>query len=414
MKTRVTLSTEETTVNGQVIPADSQVISEPGEMVNAVLKLERHPEFHSIVESFDTDVVFYGKNQEVDGGATFIREKERLLGPDGKIKILIEIAPDDVNFETVFNGLLDLAGKEELPDNTISVPVIRNDMWSKFINRIETPVNLQDSVDLDGNPVDVADAINANLKPQALRQQHRATQGIPQQIFMEDDENEYPYIQFDVWKVELEEITEKFHPSSAFNRDRPASLFTLEYGGEYQFDIQLCFTIMFSDPDTQEPGFFDINGSWQFDVYIQFNDEKAIKFTQADKSGTPVSPITNLEWSEFSYSGTHTRNAGDTVRLYAEVTQILFGDPFAELVLLGNESGDLSWELLTPEQADHPFSEFEQIDSHIYVLAKTLKEATNAEGFLVHDAAAAIVERITGQDCFYSEFLGSPLVKYNK
>jgi len=414
MKVRVTLSIDETTVNGQVVAADSQVISEPGEMVNAVLKLERHPEFHSIVESFDTDVVFYGKNQEVDGGATFIREKEKLLGPDAKIKILIEIAPDDVNFETAFNGLLDLAGKEELPDNTISDPVIRNDMWSKFINRIETPVNLQDSVDLDGNPVDVADAINIHLKPQVLNARFTGSQDIPQQIFMEADETTHPYIQFDVWAVELSEITEKFNLLSAFSRDRPVGLFVLEYGGEYQFDIKLCLAVMFSDPDTQEPGIFDINGAWQFDLYIQFNDEDPIQFNQVDKSGTPFSPLIALEWSEFSYSGTHTRNRGDAVRLYATVTQILFGEPFAQLVLLGNKSGDLNWDLMTPAQADHPFTEFEQIDSHINVFGKTIHEASNAEGFLIHDAGAAIVERITGQDCFYSEFLGSPLVKYNK
>lgn len=415
MKVRVTLSTDETTVNGDVIAADSLVIDEPGDIINGVLKLERHEEFHSIVESFDTDVVFFGKNSEIDGGTEFIRSKESLLGPDAAIKILIEIAPDDVNYETAFEGLLDLAGKEELWDNTISVPIVRNDLWTKLINRMEVPVNLQDPLNLDHQSADLYDAINANLKPQTLKAQHRSTQDIPQQIFIEADEEDYPYIQFDWWAVELSEITEKFNLPSAFNQERPAGLFILEYAGEYTFDIKLCLTIMFSDPDTQEPGFFDINGSWQFDVYIQFNDEEPIKFTQVNKSGTPVSPVTTLEWSEFTHSGTYNRNRGDTVRIYATVTQILFGNPNAELVLLGNKSGDLSWELLTPEQADHPFSEFEQIDSHIYVLGKTIKEATNAEGFLVHDVAGSIIDRITGtSEKFYSEFLGSLLTKYRQ
>lgn len=403
MKKRVTLSTEETTVNGQVIPADSQVIDEPGGLIDRCkLKLERHEEFHSIIESFEGDLIFYGSNGEIDGGADFIREKEQLLGPDGKIKILIEIAPDDVNYETLFKGVLGLDGKTENPDHTINCPIIREDLWSKFIARMEVPVDLQSPVDLDGNSVDVVDAINCNLKPQKLKQQSshegKSCWKIPDSDISEDD-----FIQIDFDTVILDEIQEKFTLLIASNPEKPGEILRVEYAGEYTFDIRVVFAAKadYLGLGLNWAAVLDGSGIEQnpiIKVYFQVNDETPVEFDTiqgpADKQA-------------YTFGDTIELEARDLIRVYA-VLERKNSPATGQYWLIGaNLDNGINDDLIEARKME------EGDETYFRVTGQTVFPATNSEGFLVHDAAAAIIERITGQESkFYSEFLGSPFTKY--
>lgn len=388
---------------------DSLVIDPPDGWEDSVLKLERDENFHSLVEHFEGEFTFYGTDNDVNGGIDFIKEKERDFGPDATIKILIEIAPDDETFETVFEGQLDLASKEEMWDNTIQVGIIRDDFWAKFINRLETPVNLLGK-GVDGEDINLYDPVGVKLTSQILNSSYRAVQNAPIQIFMEDDEAAYPFIQFDIWDITISEVKEKITLPSAFNPERPVGLFELTYAGTYEFDIELNFAVMFSDPDTMEASIFNVTGAWQIDLYLQFNDGEKIKFNQTDFG--PNTEGTFSSYSRFTAAGTWDLEAGTTVRVYAEVTQILFGFPNAYLLLLGNEDGTLDWSQLTPAQADHPFEAFSSLNTRFNVDAKTIYPESVSEGFLIHDIFAAICDRIIGQnDTFYSGYLGSSFTK---
>ena len=57
--------------------AGSLQISEPGGWDEAVLKLERNQEFHSLVEFYDQPMTFYGQSSNGNGGLDYIREIER-------------------------------------------------------------------------------------------------------------------------------------------------------------------------------------------------------------------------------------------------------------------------------------------------------------------------------------------------
>ena len=132
---------------------DSLEINEPDGWKQAVMKLARDEDFHSLIEFFDGSFIFYGDNGTVNGGIHFIEFYEVTKGVDVTLNLLIEIAPDDLTYETCFEGQLDLSNAERLPRNKYRIPVIRDDFWAKFYARWKTPVDLQAAADLDGTPI---------------------------------------------------------------------------------------------------------------------------------------------------------------------------------------------------------------------------------------------------------------------
>lgn len=145
-------------------------ITEPDGWMDAKLKLERHEDFHSLVEYFEGAFIFYGTNGVDNGGIDFIRYVEQNYGVDATIEIDIEVSFDSaVTYDFIFSGQLDLSAINELKDNRAQIPIIRNDFWAKFIARKGTPVNLQAITDLDDNAVTPIESIDLVLPSQKVR-----------------------------------------------------------------------------------------------------------------------------------------------------------------------------------------------------------------------------------------------------
>jgi hypothetical protein len=119
---------------------------------DAVMKLERHDDFHSLIEYFDGSFIFYGNNGTINGGLDFIKNIEQTYGLDETITIDIDLTFDEVDFTNVFNGQFKLTDLEEMVDNKMRLPIIRDDFWAKFISRLDTPVNLRANTNLDDEP----------------------------------------------------------------------------------------------------------------------------------------------------------------------------------------------------------------------------------------------------------------------
>lgn len=145
-------------------------ISEPDGWKDTTMKLQRDKEFHSLIEFFDGSFIFYGKRTDgIDGGIWQIKRWERQYGPDAKIQILIEYTRDNFHFFTVFTGQLDISLAEEMVDNKMRIPIIRDDFWAKFFSRKDTPVDLQATVDLDGVAITPVEPIDLSLISQVIR-----------------------------------------------------------------------------------------------------------------------------------------------------------------------------------------------------------------------------------------------------
>jgi hypothetical protein len=62
-----------------------------------------------------------------------------------------------------------------MPDGKLQAPIIRNDFWAKFINRLDTPVNIQSTTSVDDEAVEVIDNVILRLLSQIINFQSQYT-----------------------------------------------------------------------------------------------------------------------------------------------------------------------------------------------------------------------------------------------
>lgn len=148
----------------------SVVMSEPEGLVSAIIGLTRHPTFHTLVKEFKSSFRAYGSNGTQDGRRDWIKNIEALYGPDAVVTILIEYAPNNFTFETLYNGEIGIQtiveGLEF--DHYLEFTPVQTGMWRKFISRYDVPVDIQSAVDLDGNSVPVITPDDLKLTSQVI------------------------------------------------------------------------------------------------------------------------------------------------------------------------------------------------------------------------------------------------------
>lgn len=334
-------------------------ISEPDGWKGSKIILERDPEFCSLVEHYEGAAggafIFYGSNGVEDGGIEFIKEIEETYGFDADIGFLAEFAPDDVNYETIFEGLLALDLKNEMKDNKMQVPVIPSSLWAKFINRMNTPVNLSDNFDLDGNPVDPCIPSTVTLTDQKVMTRDRLYQEESVTIQYNIPDSQYGGIDFYNDALNEQEISEKFTIARLEHTERPTELYALEYGGDYTFDIEIR---------TATSELFGSVTDAGLEVRLQINDDAATVLTQTHEADGLES------WTNHNYAGTLSLNKGDFIRLY---------------FYNNNAAG-----------ASYQFVWFANVlrESHLIIDGNTEYPATQAQGYLIHDLINGVLDRI--------------------
>lgn len=350
-------------------------ISEPDGWEGAVLKLERHDDFKSLIEYFEGSAngafIFYGENNDVNGGLNYIKEIERDYGVNAKIAMLIELDPnDDDNYETVFDGLLKLSTAVEIK-NKLQVGVIRNDFWANFISRLDTPVDVMSSTDVYGNPVTVFQAINLNLPPQKLRKIFHGLQEESETVQYTITDNQYGQIDF--LQVLKDEIEVKYTLPRLDNSQRPSELFAVDWAGYYALDIQVYTTTAIIGGSATDPNLH---------IKLQINEDSAITLTKTNET-FGIDTLT-----KHTYSGGILLEKGDLIRLY----------------FYNNNAVGASYTFAWPANVLY--------GSHLIINADTTYTETNAQAFLIHDLGYQIAERLgLGDSPFYSEVLGGTLTQ---
>lgn len=386
-------------------------VNEPDGWKDVALKLERHEDFHSLIEHFSGSFILYGDNGTVNGGIDFVLLCERNHGPDTTILVDIDVTFDEETFSNVFNGQYSIIDLEHLPDNKMRIPIIRDDFWSKFIARLDTPVNIKDPFDLDDEFVGNTEEINIDLTSQIIEQnsvmhvQNSALYGGPLNI-VETGE----YLQIDWDTVTLDEVQKKYSIPIMENVELPAEQFEMEFDGVYQINCKLYFTNV---------SFFGSGGVGTFLAYTQLFNTNVLFL----KNGSPVSGVSfvksdhnvNVNGIDFGYSAfvlstTLSLKKGDLISIVG-----LHSDADGWFVLLGKDSTGISDFL---EEIDDVGTEIPDFpngytdDNGLTIVANTSYQETDGPGFLIHDVGAAICDRIIGQtNTFYSEYLGSQLTR---
>lgn len=376
----------------------SLIISEPDGWEGAKIKLERHHDFFSLIEYYEgaanSAFIFYGRNdaEGIDGGIEFIRQVETTYGFDANITFLVEYAPEDITFSTVFFGQLDIAQKTEMKDNRMQVPVIRDDFWAPFVNRYETPVNLSDLVDLDGNAVDPVEPITVNLTSQVIRKTHYSFEPDKGSAVTIEIGAAELFIQFTPGEFELDEMEDFYHLTPFYNLERPVSSFDVAEEGTYVFDIQWTLSAIFGAIENHVN---NLTG-----IYLQVNEQDPIAFTLNDFTSS------GKDYTVFSLQTTLYLLAGDSVYIFAEAIDSSQTITYGFWGTNGLVNGPI--DAPTYDQPRPPA--MDAIPTYTRITADTKYPETQVEAYLIHDLIHGVLARIgLGTDPFYSEFFGGLL-----
>jgi hypothetical protein len=386
-------------------------INEPEGWKTILFRLKRNTEegFHSIWETFDGSFIFYGNNGRVNGGLDLIRQVIDEFGPDATLEFKVEQTVNGFSFFDVFTGLLALDGIQEYENNTALIPIIPNDFRTKFKNRYDTPVNIQTETSLDNDALTPISDVNLYL----ISQKVRRVNDMEVDFIESNSFTSIPngsYMQIGYGKVILEELDETYNLPSDINPVEPVSNLEPEYGGEYAFEINVVSYVLrtITSPGLQ----FIFQSVKTFDGdYIDYYlniDGVEFPFTWSDVSVPPGIPtVPPGAWqggdvTHFTYTGTHTLKPGSSVKFYGRMNIAYTPAPGPDdFVFFHNMNVSLSTSVV--------------LKSDVLITADTVYQDTEAEAFLIHDAAGGIVDRITGKEMgFYSQYLGSANTTYRQ
>ncbi len=370
--------------------AGSLVISEPGGWDEAVLKLERNKEFHSLVEFYDQPLTFYGQSSNGNGGLDYIREIERSQGPDAQITILIEISDDDgVTYtDTVFDGLIDITSAKEIDFYKAEYGIIRNDFWQKFMNRKGTPVNLGASVDLDGNATTPIAASTLTMTSQSIRLNFERKTGGGSAEFQYSESTNAGTTSYLIWSNQLtvlDEITDRFDYGTQISSEDPTTsdkyIFKVLNDGSYALDLSIVYSITFAGSRT-----YDIK--WYYS-YLSAGTLNTTQIGSTD-AGT-ASSVTQA--TPKTASPTLSLLAGDEIYVYAVMTLNSASATTTYFADFDNDPG---------AGEDFRYTAFS-------VVADTTYANTTANHYLIGNAAKAILSKLTGvYPTLTSDYLNTP------
>lgn len=486
-------------------------ITEPAGWRDCKLKLERHEDFHSLVEYFEGAFIFYGSNGVDNGGIDFIRYVEQNYGVDATLNIEIEVSFDSgFNYEYIFIGQLDLEAINELKDNRAQIPIIRDDFWAKFISRKGTPANLQSTEDADGETITPVENIRIDLPAQKIRYvgSYTWTDSFDYNEELDVFGDTMRGMQLD-WDVVVQDDLKKFTlPRAPFQVDSDPSGSYLNFIGNFEapydgyYNVRAKFYgstyvedtiwgdiwLNAGDPTPQTKFFVTKTNQvvaspgteYQFDgVTFACNDDRIGLFT-FDKTiflyrgeqlaiwglmaTTAYDRFTifgtqRLTWHNVVVASTETlvlsgeqtidgvvtstshilaknqvdpADNGIWVTSAGAWTRADYADEESELVniavfvTLGDENANTSWKItnlvetinVDPQvweffqYSDERFREFPcdiEVENYLIITADTTFKKSRSEGFLLHDAAAAIIKAYGLGNSFYSEYIGGLL-----
>lgn len=375
----------------------TQIISEPIGWKESQIILDRDQEFSSLIEHYETKLSFFGSSGEHDGGKDFIETVLRQYGFGETIRLIIEVSDNEGPFEVLFEGILNLETYEKVDDRTIECGILQESMWTRFINRITTPVDIQSEEDLDGNEVEPAESVKISLKPQRVKQEFIGT--YDDGYFVSDPGDNYLnyYFAWDTANTVIGEVHQKynFFPPLG-NTEVPGWIFEPEYEGNYNFDIRIelsyAFLFLSAVGDMKDDG--DYRVRW----YFKKNNDPEVEFTIGDHGSS----------TSYTFNDTIALQVGDRIRVYGFFSIEMPG--LATMLIWGKNNDGITTSGGTTEFFLGPAPSGDPNPSRFNITGHTIFPESESEGFLIHDLFDGINRRISGFPV-YSEMLGSTETK---
>jgi hypothetical protein len=385
---------------------------------DASISLERHETFYSLIEYFKGSFTWYGLAREV------IREVEVDQGPDAQLRVLIEVTYG-IGWDEVFDGLVDIIQQQDIAKgNTFykqSVPIIRDDFWAKFINRKETPVNLEATLDLDGGTRTAVNKIVLPLPSQVIRNKSDYYESQSKALY-KDYVASSDYIQIGFDRFVLDEAKRNLNLPTDINNTIPVGMWEAESDGQATFNPIISVSIFSQEADVS--GATDVlscfaspkNPRYDYsspyiNFYIQKNEETPIILTADDNS-----IVLTKRGTKYSISQAFSILKGDQVRIYGEIYDDGWKSDFGNIssILIWGEEATvntyqiISYNWLPPLGPCVPVVDFDLYPhgdiptdleiTKLFITQDTTFPDSETDAYLIKDAAESILSKITGRN----------------
>jgi len=359
------------------------VVENPIGWDTAVISLERHKDYHSLIENFKGNFMWYGTAMET------LKQIETDYGINAIVGLEIDISYKEGVFTNLFTGQIKLPQLEEIiiADRVhykMTAPIIRDDFWTKFINRSDSQVDLQAAIDLDGNARTAITKIVLPMPSQKIRSELIgsifSTQEIPA---VGVGTAPGRWLQVDNTVETVSEIKTKYGLYTAANSAEPVNIIDILWDGVYEFDFR------FDVSDLDSLAVINTINPANFRFYFKKNSDALIAFTETDvvNSGDSTDP----DFTSFTYNtGSLNLVAGDKLYVYGKYIGGA-GDYF-KLIIWGTDG--LTF---TSTEGDLTYPTGAQ-GSWITGQADTTYEETSTDAYLIKDAAESIVSKLVGQN----------------
>lgn len=380
-----------------VLAPTGMVVAQPLGWKEASISLTRDPNYHSLVEYFKGSFIWYGSARD------FIRSVEDTQGPDAKIGITIELK-FSADFQEIFRGTVDVSQIEDISlmkkFYKSVVPVIQDDFWVKFLNRSAIPVDLEGASDLNGNARTVVNKTVLPMPSQAMQKEldiSTISYVFGNALAATVTSGKIHYLGLGFETIRQSEIQQLFTLSSQLiEHDNPYGmnglspfgtdlysidnrLYTLKVNenAEGTFNLVVNYTLVASRSGGL--GTHDVGA--RFGIAVRHTDE-SIDFYECSNSYFTSGRVTTDVNGNATFSKSHELHQalslvqGDEIYIYGE---LMIASAFANVHNISLDYQDNG-------------------ETFVSFSASTTLTDSEADVYLVKDAAKSILSKIIGQD----------------
>jgi hypothetical protein len=359
-------------------------VNSPAGWKEVQLTLERDKTYHSLVEHFEGNFMWYGESRRV------LKEIEIEKGINADVRLLIEIQYTRGVWELLFDGSIKLAQKEEISkldkQYKYIAPIVRASVWTRFINRVDTSIPLASTTPVDGGSVTGISSVTIPLPAQIIRQTFERRTG-----YRADNDGQFipgaststsralHYIMFTNELNNKDEIEQRFDYGNQISGIDPRTvekyMFKAKYAGTYRLP---------TTGNTVATALIVSGGTITLDVkwWIAYPVDGVLV---TEQWGATSNATTDQPWYSFFGPGSE------------KVIELQAGEPiyfYGTVELSSARTISVSFDFVFPVFMGDPLDTY----TSFTVIADTTYPDTTTQGYTLQAAARAILRNIVGRN----------------
>ena len=398
------------------LPVEGLVVENPVGWDTVVLSLVRHKDYQSLFQYFKGNFMWFGLAMRT------LKTIEKNFGPNAIVRLEIDISFKTSVFINLYEGKFELSQLEEIliaekEHYKMTVPIVQDDFITKFLNRVESQVDLQATVDLDGNARTAVPKIVLPMPSQKIRDQF-----IKKIDYNEDDRTGQPFFEdkfeksddysgstgphdrtvyfvFSTEQVVVDEVKDRPSYGVQLSSEDPTDVkkyfVRAKYKGNYVTtgDIKMFFRVFLGDVDYDIQFYYAVRKSGVLTV-TDIGNNLTGSLNTGDKVDAFFGSIVGDDSQILNQND--DLEAGDEIYVYGKARlngnygRVFFGFDYNKY------TADFGCDFTDPSNPTN--LGWDPVYSELQVVSDTTYPQTTTDAYLIKDAAESIVSKLVGQN----------------